>query len=198
MNKLKFAFSDFANNSNRNYDCPGIKVDVPFKHDPVAFDLEMKHSHFLVLLVIGQSLSFPDYSFGPSNGNFQSFYPGDHDPSNLQEQEVEPIHDQHSYFEDEDLAMDEMKFQPTPEEDSGVDLRHHEHLNSFGDEKVDKSKSSFFSDKKADIDTYFPIFLGYLPYLPGLPNPWNMLTSQPEPDMEAKLKELKAELVSWI
>ena len=121
MNKLKVAFSDFSNNSKRNYAYPGIKVYVPFKHDPVAFDLKMKQSHFLILLFIGQSLSFPDYSFGPSNGNFQSFYPGDHDPTNLQEENVEPIHVQHSYFDDEDFDMNELKFQPIPEEESGVE-----------------------------------------------------------------------------
>ena len=145
MNKLKFAFSDFANNSERNYDFSGIKAYVPFKHDPVALDLKMRQSHFLVLLFIGQSLSFPDYSFGPSNGNFQSFYP-DHDPSNWQDQDVEPIHDQHSYFDDEDFDMNEMRFQPPPEEDSSVDL-HHADTNSFEDDTVDKSNSFFISIK---------------------------------------------------
>ena len=138
MNKLKFAFSNFANNSERNYDFSGIKVYVPFKHDPVASDLKMKQSHFLVLLFIGQSLSFPDYSFGPSNVNLQSFYPGDHDLSNLQDQDVEPIHDHHSYFDDEDFNMNEMKFQPPPEEDSGDEL-HHADPNTFEDDTVDKS-----------------------------------------------------------
>ena len=97
---------------------------------------------FLILLFIGQSLSFPDYSFGPSNGNFQSFYPGDHDPTNLQEENVEPIHVQHSYFDDEDFDMNELKFQPIPEEESGV-------------ETVDKSNLFFTLKKGENLNEYY-------------------------------------------
>ena len=45
----------------------------------------------------------------------------------------------------------------------------------------------------------YQLFIGYLPYLPGIPSPWNMMGTQPPPapDMEAELKEVKAELVRW-
>ena len=60
------------------------------------------------------------------------------------------------------------------------------------------TKVSFSVETKTKQNWYSSLLLGYLPYLPGMPNPWSMLQSEKEPDMEAKLKEVKAELVSWI